>query len=288
MSLSNRSRALLALALIGTAVGAAMFLRGRAAVRGHDAELKHAQQAARASIDSLTYLPLGEFPALLLSDPVLARAIAADSSVSPDEAKAVAAAAVEFLGARFGEDATPEQYMAWRARQGFRLRPLDELKRRWFVEQAYTAYSGAPVPDGATPEQLFVECVQRSDRFEKGRFRPTGVAADERWIDIQITSVTRANPAASSPPSRVADAASLSGRISTSFSWFMHDGETARQLEQEGHARTASVWFVLEFRSGHRRPVRLGLVHHGQSNAWLVTEVGIACSPGEESVRWEF
>jgi len=257
--------------------------------------LLYQQQDATRGIAALDIIPLELIslpdasvfratPLLEVGVPLIdARAVS-----EPGVNKALWEAVHEFLMYRYGKSSSPDTYIAWMLSRGFELRPAEELREQWWATEAYQAYTGEAPPPAATAEELFVACMQGSKAYKKGYATFTGVSLEEDWVGFLAGDVSLASPILSPPSTWPERVLALSGRVSSSPSWFQHEDGLQEQFARRGRARVGAVWCVAEFLAGQKRPVRFGLVYSPVLSEWIVTSIAVGCLQDEVSVRCEY
>lgn len=296
MSTNQRPVVLLIAVLLGgitiTSIG---WLRGRNAVAEHDRLLDQQRRTAVSGISELHVVPFRDAREVAAAFFAPTPRLDGDVPTTIEQASQVAEenarlwnAAVEFLERRYGTQASADEYSQWMHSRGFSLRPKQELINTWWAAEAYEAYVGRPPADGLSAQELFLASAAGADVFRDGSVKPVAVAVDPEWVGFQSGVISAAAPTLGSPATWPERVLALTGRKSTSRSWFEVPDPDGSGLERNATARAAEVWCVAEFASGERRPMSFGLVYVPHSREWVVTRVTVGCLPGEESVRCEF
>lgn len=222
--------------------------------------------AGAQAIRTATLAPVGQTNAIAES----IRSAATSPEIPAPDRDALAVTVATFLSLRFASD-DPTAFMQWRAREGYHPRPLDELRRAWFIDQAHEAYLGAPAPPDATFDDLFHSLASAQRSFQRGSTMIAQVGTSPGSVAVALSRPTRANPAVPTLTGPLADVLNFGGPRAISQSWW-RPPRTLNDMLAAGDTdiRTAIVAFVAEYADGTRRPCAVYLIRNPRDRRWYI------------------
>lgn len=274
----------------GLLIGGVTYWRGarmsQSAPSRDDAEVLRARGVA--SIARATMAGIDESDTIRESLHQAARM--AGSGLSSEEARRISTTIEKFLGLRFGRSSDPAQFMLWREEQGYQRRPLEELRKQWFLDDAYRTYLDKPLDAGASWDDVFAEMMLGQDAFEKGRTRPRGVGVGPDDLRIVVRTATRADPGRAAVDGALGDVLSYGGPLMISHSWWRPGVSYDELMAQYGKVKTATVGFVIDFVDGKRRPAKLMMYQDPKTGGWWIDGYchGNYEKADMSSARWEY
>lgn len=222
--------------------------------------------AGAQAIRTATLAPVAQTDAIAES----IRSAATTPEILAQDRAAIAETVSTFLALRFASD-DPTAFMQWRAREGYQPRPLDELRRAWFIDQAHEAYLGAPAPPDATFDDLFHSLASAQRSFQRGSTMIAQVGTSPGSVAVAFSRPTRANPAVPTLTGPLADVLNFGGPRAISQSWW-RPPRTLNDMLAAGDTdiRTAIVAFVAEYADGTRRPCAVYLIRDSRDRRWYI------------------
>lgn len=214
----------------------------------------------------------------------------AGSGLSSEEARRVGTEIEKFLGLRFGKSSDPEQYIRWRVERGYQRRSLEELRKQWFLDDAYRAYLSKPLAAEAEWDDVFAEMMLGQDAFEKGRTRPRGVGVGHDDLRIAVRMATRADPERAALDGALGDVLRYGGPLMISPSWWRPGVGFDELMGRHGKVKTATIGLVIDFVDGKRRPAKLIMYQDPGTGVWWIDGYchGNFEKADMSSARWEY
>lgn len=244
-------------------------------------------EAACDALDSIEFVPLAERG--VVADRLgrsISRAIARDGSI---HAEAISKECVDFLVSRYAE--TPSGYAAWRRSAAYEPIDLDVLKSKWFLAEAYKAYTSEDLPGEISWDDLHLSMIGIQRSYERGRLSIRAVAGSDETVVASFGTISRRDnrfPAVGGLPGALLD---NGGSISTAAPWWQPSIDVDSMIESDAGAEVCVVGLVAEFGDGKRRPISLSFVREpAGSRWWLVSPLSVGvCEHGKvEGIRIEY
>lgn len=190
---------------------------------------------------------------------------------------AIAQLVSEFLYHRYFSP-SPEAYIDWMDRSGYRWIDQD-LMRSYLVEEDWKYfYPDEPFPGYESPKIVFSRFWMRQE--SEKTIRVTGVSTDTGSVTIAASTAQWPDIMLPLPPDT--DELTWSGQVGTMRRWFTPKSHEYRKyVTQKRQIQLATVGFIVERESGRRDPLALYL-YKGPGGKWHIRSI-IALNMGLNS-----
>ncbi|MCC6319970.1 MAG: hypothetical protein IT438_00860 [Phycisphaerales bacterium] len=249
-----------------------------------EARVASAQQASRA-LKALALVSIAD-------DGVLEQIVAGISRAAGEDllphAAGLGRTVANFLVTRYGRRDGAD-YVRWMEEAGYQRRGLDELKSSWFVNDAYHAYFGAPLPERLEWDEVARKMFAAQDQFRGGGSRIGKVCISPGGMEVIAKRLTRADPRWPRLGGAIGDVLDGS-QVSISPSWWRAQVDYNEQLAAGENPLVASVGFLAEMADGRRVPVAVSLQYDDKRGRWWVISMwhGHLESDDKSVLRFEF
>lgn len=245
-------------------------------------------QKATVAMGEAKVIALNETSAF--RDAVFNAATRVDDLRYADDAAHLADEVAGMLSARFAEGTDSSAYTAWRETSGYTRRPLDVLRKSWFLDTAYEAYHGNRPPSDLNWDAYFDAMIVGQDAFGGGRTKPRGVSIEPSLVRVSVKRLTRADPRWPPLDGPIGDALDFGGPTHISSPWWSAPTSSGELLALHGEVRAAAVGVLIEYADGVRRPVGFSLFQNPTTRTWYIEAAfhGSLERDVREGVRWEY
>lgn len=271
--------------ILASLVGAFGYQRASARHTESERSRLSAFETACDALERIEFVPLAERG--VVADRLgrsITRAVARTGS---EHGEAISRECVDFLVSRYAE--TPSAYAAWRRSARYEPIGVEELKSRWFLAEAYRAYTSEPLPGDISWDDLHLAMIGAQRSFESGRLSIRALARSDDAVVASFGRIDRYDnvfPAVGGLPGTLLDAG---GSISTAAPWWRPSIDIDA-LRDHG-ADVCVVGFVAEFGDGKRRPISLSFIRDpSDARWWLASPLSVGvCEQGRvEGIRIEY
>lgn len=263
----------------GRAEAAAMLVTGRAE------SAEGVRRRSEAAYAGLTFVPIVRMSGPEEVRELLSRApLEGGHRLSEGSRQKLLRHASEFVWTRLAcEDI--DEYLTWRRRNGYELRPREELDKKWMVGWDYEREFGVPWPEEERSEVSLSRFVQRGC---ESATRPVEMCDSSAGLGVCVHRTTKARQEMEYLKGELGTEAWYGAHNATFRNWWRGKRGMREVMLERGEVVVAQVGMVVRRADGVRCPLVVTLIEDPAEGAWVLEKLTVYNVPAEKVEAIEY